>query len=681
MTFRSLLGILLICMVTNLAVAQDKPKPAEVALEMQRVADWQIDHFRDKFSNYQEPHDIRDWTNGAFYVGLMKWVEITGDKRYLEWAKSIGERTQFKLGDRTYMADDHTVGQLYLDLYSQYGDKRMLEPTKASLDHVMAHPSEEPISIDDYIHFERWTWCDALFMAPPVWAKLSQITGDQRYNQWMMAEVRATVDHLYDAEEGLFYRDSNYLTRRVNDRKVFWARGNGWVFAGLALTMDELPKDSAEYAYLLKIYLKMADTLVRIQTPQGHWSMSLLNADNFPTPETSGTSFFTYGLAWGVNRGILKDEKYQRAAFKGWTAASSHITKEGMLGYVQPIGAAPGEAWPDKTETYGSGAFLAAGSEMFKLVGGKAPAKIPNSTKLEVGIKPSNEKLDAELAIYHDPKRPRTFARQVPERKDDFAWENDLVAFRAYGPALRSGSEDAGIDCWLKRVDYPIIDKWYRQDIEQQISYHEDHGEGLDNYHVGASAGCGGSALWIGGKRESLETYTRASLQESTSKFVIFTLTYHRTINGDEYSEEKRITLKLGSRLYDVESTFRKNGKIAENLPIAIGVTTHDGKAKVTFDKDAGWLSAWEDIDGFGLGTGIIMDPKSIVQAVPTYNEDVTDTSHALFIAHTDNRGKIFYHAGYGWEKANGIRSAADWQAYLKQFAAKTMATQAVPKQ
>ena len=162
---------------------------------------------------------------------------------------------------------------------------------------------------------------------------------------------------------------------------------------------------------------------------------------------------------------------------------------------------------------------------------------------------------------------------------------------------------------------------------------------------------------------------------------MIFTLTYHRTINGAEYSEEKRVTLNMGSRMYSVESTFTKNGEVAENLPVAIGVTTHDRKAKVVFDKEAGWLSAWEEIDSFGLGTGIFMDPKAIVQVVPDYNEGVPDTSHALFIAHTDSRGKVFYHAGYGWEKAGDIKSTADWQAYLKQFAAKTMASQVVPKQ
>jgi unsaturated rhamnogalacturonyl hydrolase len=115
----------------------------------------------------------------------------------------------------------------------------------------------------------------------------------------------------------------------------------------------------------------MAAKLIEIQTPEGHWAMSLLGQEFYPTPETSGTSFYVYGLAWGINNGILDEETYEPAAIKGWKSLVSHITDEGMLGYVQPIGAAPGNAWPDKTEVYGSGAFLSAGSEMYKLVGNK----------------------------------------------------------------------------------------------------------------------------------------------------------------------------------------------------------------------------------------------------------------------------------------------------------------------
>ena len=111
----------------------------------------------------------------------------------------------------------------------------------------------------------------------------------------------------------------------------------------------------------------MAAKLVKIQTPEGHWAMSLLGAEFYPTPETSGTGFYTYGLAWGINKGILDREDYEPAVKKGWNSLVSHITEDGMLGYVQPIGAAPGKAWPDKTEVYGTGAFLSAGSEVYKL--------------------------------------------------------------------------------------------------------------------------------------------------------------------------------------------------------------------------------------------------------------------------------------------------------------------------
>ena len=112
----------------------------------------------------------------------------------------------------------------------------------------------------------------------------------------------------------------------------------------------------------------MAPAVARLQTPQGHWAMSLLAADVYPTPETSGTSFFTYGLAWGINNRLLDPDQYEPVVMKGWDAVVSHISEDGMLGYVQPIGSGPGDAWPDKTEVYGTGAFLAAGSEVWKLV-------------------------------------------------------------------------------------------------------------------------------------------------------------------------------------------------------------------------------------------------------------------------------------------------------------------------
>ena len=367
------ISLTLIIIGIGLNSFSQQPKPEEVKQEMKRVADWQIEHFRDNYSNRKEPHHPLAWTNGALYVGMVKWAQIANDESYWEWMKNIGEEHEWKLHKRKYHADDHAVGQMYIELYRKYGDKEMIAPTMDQLEFINYHPAATSLVWvgNRYYKHDRWSWCDALFMSPPVWAKLYNITGDEMYMNFMMKEFKATTDFLFDNKESLYYRDQSYMGKLDNGTKIFWSRGNGWVFAGLANIMDELDPKSKEYKYFLKIYKKMASKLIKIQTPEGHWAMSLLGQEFYPTPETSGSSFYIFGLAWGINRGILDKETYGSAVFKGWNAMLSHITEEGMLGYVQPIGAAPGNAWPDQSEVYGTGAFLSAGAEVYKLVGGK----------------------------------------------------------------------------------------------------------------------------------------------------------------------------------------------------------------------------------------------------------------------------------------------------------------------
>jgi rhamnogalacturonyl hydrolase YesR len=234
---------------------------------------------------------------------------------------------------------------------------------------ILYHPAISSLSWRTPFHQDRWNWCDALFMSPPVWAMLYNVTGEKEYLDFMVKEFKATTDFLFDTEESLYYRDERFKTQLDNGTKVFWSRGNGWVFAGLVNIMKELNPESEEYQYFLSVYKKMAERLYELQTPQGHWAMSLLGQEFYPTPETSGTAFFTYGFAWGINNGILDKDKYLPSVTKGWNTLVSHVNEDGMLGYVQPIGAAPGKAWPDKTEFYGSGAFLSAGTEIHKLFG------------------------------------------------------------------------------------------------------------------------------------------------------------------------------------------------------------------------------------------------------------------------------------------------------------------------
>jgi len=260
------------------------------------------------------------------------------------------------------------------------------------------------------------------------------------------------------------------------------------------------------------------------------------------------------------------------------------------------------------------------------------------------------------------PEAPRTFCRVVPERAGDFAWENDKIAFRAYGPKLRKGGENNGIDCWLKRVDYPIINKWYGQ--MKKKSYHKDWGEGHDPYHVGSSAGCGGTGIWLNGKREGLETYTKQEVIESTPERSQFKLSYEREINGVKYGEQKTITIEMGKQLFSVDSAFYKDGKIAKGLEICVGLTTHDGKAKTFSSKKNGYIATWEKIQKHYVGTGVIVNPKEIVK-IEDVKSKKRDESHIFVIMKTDDKGKVNYKAGYCWERAGEFKTVDNWINYL----------------
>jgi rhamnogalacturonyl hydrolase YesR len=389
---RSLAATLLLgCMIAApqpSSAQTPKPTPDSVKAMTKKVADWQIANFDNHFDYRALPiknrerwrkkggyHDLM-WQMAALYIGMKEWSDVSGDPKYTEWLKMIGERNDWNLHSRPYHADDHAVGQVFLDLHQKFGDPAMLKPTREHFDWILANPKTGSLKWgrDSDCH-DRWGWCDALFMAPPVWARLAKVTGDQKYLDFMDQEFHATYDLLWDKEEHLFWRDSSYFKRREdNGRKFFWARGNGWVLGGLALMIPDLPKDWEGRQFYVDLYKQMAASIKEIQREDGTWSMGLLGGpEAYPMKETSGSSFFTFGLAWGVNNGVLNRDQYEPTVLKGWEALVKCVTPEGMLVYVQPVGAAPGDSFPDKSEVFGVGAFLAAGAEVYKMVGGAIP--------------------------------------------------------------------------------------------------------------------------------------------------------------------------------------------------------------------------------------------------------------------------------------------------------------------
>lgn len=335
----------------------------EIGKVCNAVAEWQISN-QDKVK-----HHPLDWTNGALYRGMMEWSKTSGNQDCYDFVKNIGEKHNWNMWDRVYHADDICVGQAFIEVFRKTGDKRVIQPTIERAFYIANHPSTAPLLKTDPIgKDERWSWCDALFMAPPVFAALYQITGDKIYLDYMDNEYKACVDSLYDKEAKLFYRDNKRIPLRENNgAKQFWGRGNGWVFGGLPLTIDNLPIESSSRAYYIKLFIEMAESVKNTQCPGGEWRTSLLDPDSYNMPENSCSAFMCYGIAWGIRNGYLAKKTYLPVLEKGWKSLVSAVHKDGKLGYIQPVGAAPKAAGYDATDVYGVGAFLLAGSELSKL--------------------------------------------------------------------------------------------------------------------------------------------------------------------------------------------------------------------------------------------------------------------------------------------------------------------------
>ena len=413
------------------------------------VASWQMDNF-DRLPNGQDCFITQNqvhWSSAVLYEGMYRWAEYDSDGDIFTFLNRIGEDNGWGLYSlRTpYHADDICVGQMYLDMYSRYGNPRMLEPTLERARMVASNPSSAPLSKKDTIgRYDRWSWCDALFMAPPVYAALARITGEEVFLDYLDKEFRECTDSLFDRDVCLYYRDCiRRENREPNGEGEFWSRGNAWVFAGIALTLDNLPANFGGREYYEDIFRKMAASVVNCQGRDGAWRPSMKDPDHFPTPETSSTARFCFSLAWGINNGLIPAKEYMTPLRKAWKALCSHVHPDGKLGFVQPIGAFPqGGITEEDTQVYAVGGFLMAGAEISKLLENSCIGSLVNKdlsqtcNDLTVGC----ETLDRDYADYHkykeylEPLGLRKIRLQAgwaktekSKGKYDFAWLDSII--------------------------------------------------------------------------------------------------------------------------------------------------------------------------------------------------------------------------------------------------------------
>lgn len=337
-------------------------QPQNIKSAMLRAANWQLEHPR---------HKAYDWTNGAFYAGVFAAYETTKDLDILQALIDMGEMNDWRPGERLHHADDHAIVQTYIDLYRILKDPKMLAPFHTT----MREFQQYPYSSDQELQKITWWWCDALFMGPPAFVKYALTTDKPEILSLSDRLFQECYDLLYDKEEHLFARDTRYQLdakgngrKESNGKKIFWSRGNGWVAGGLVRLLSELPADYPKRAFYEKLYLEMIEKVVSVQPEDGLWRSSLLDPDAYPHGEASGSGFFCYAMAWGINNGLLDKDKYLPIVEKTWIGLNSLQQDSGMIGWVQPIGADPRRNFSaDSWEVYGTGAFLLAGSEVIKL--------------------------------------------------------------------------------------------------------------------------------------------------------------------------------------------------------------------------------------------------------------------------------------------------------------------------
>jgi len=376
-------GALLIspCFLSSCAV-QNKQKTANLTLPSKVVILDKMTlanrYFMDKWpdtgkpivTNKSRPSNL--WTRAAYYEGLMALYKIDPQKKYYDYAVAWGKSHQWNLwgGIATRNADNQCCGQTYIDLYMLDPKPERIKNIKACIDNVVNSPQD-----DD------WWWIDAMQMAMPVYARLGVLYKDDRYfekmhRMYLYTKNKYGDNGLYNPKDHLWWRDKDFDPpyKEPNGEDCYWSRGNGWVFAALTRVLDILPQDAVEREEYLKTFKDMAGAIAAVQREDGFWNVSLHDPTNFGGKELSGTAFFTYGMTWGINKGILEKDKYLPVVVRAWNAMSSKaVHPNGCLGYVQGTGAKPSDGQPvtydhkPDFEDYALGAFLLAGSEMYKL--------------------------------------------------------------------------------------------------------------------------------------------------------------------------------------------------------------------------------------------------------------------------------------------------------------------------
>ena len=344
---------------------------------------WKVSQVKDiirKVNTYWQtnnPAEVRSFLdNAAYHTGNMEVYKILQDQEMLDYSIRWAEHNQWKGAtepdpskwkyknygegmDYVLFGDWQICFQTYIDLF-------YLGPEEKKIYRAIEVMNYEADSeANDY-----WWWADALYMVMPTMTKMYRLTGDVKYLNKLYENILYSDSIMLDKETNLYFRDGKYIYpqhKTSKGKKDFWARGDGWVLAGLAKVLQDMPETYVRQPFFMEKYVKLAHAVKELQHPEGHWTRSMMDPDHAPGYETSGTAFFCYGLLWGVNHGYLPKKEFRPTIQKAWNyLATIALQEDGKVGYVQPIGerAIPGQTVDANSQAnFGVGAFLLAACE------------------------------------------------------------------------------------------------------------------------------------------------------------------------------------------------------------------------------------------------------------------------------------------------------------------------------
>ena len=359
------------------------------------VANKVNDYFMAKYADPTIPTNVKRvrpsnlWTRAVYYEGLMALQRIDPQQRYIDYATRWAEFHKWtpRNGVQTCDADDQCCSQAYIELlpYTQQNYKQLLKHVIDNLEHQMVTPNQKTATQNEKTQttmnslYGWWTWIDAIQMAMPVYFEMTRLTGDRRYLEHGMKMYTWTRDTLagglFNKKEGLWWRDKDYVPpySEPDGKQCYWSRGNGWVYAALVRCLNNVDKKDKVYKRLKNDFMLMSEALKNCQREDGFWNPSLVST-NYSMKETSGTALFLYGMAWGIQQGLLKEQVYRPVCDRAWEAlARDAVHNDGFLGWMQGTGKDPSAGQPlsyDRVpdfEDYGTGCFLLGATEYYKL--------------------------------------------------------------------------------------------------------------------------------------------------------------------------------------------------------------------------------------------------------------------------------------------------------------------------